>query len=156
MQTTGMLSEPAGQELRSNVARSWAGTADATPSGAWMWCGRPSKSLCSATLSRGHLKCEAQPTPSQMSATSQWHQQLGPPHPACSDLTGWRLPEAVSAQKLTSGSLVSRLHTAKPPPPCLRERGALHVPAPKHSYTSARQQHCQHFRKVLHFTVVGW
>ena len=156
MQT--MLSKPVVQELWSDVAWSGAGAADAMPSDVWIWCSSTSKSLCcaSAETFRGHLKYEAQPIPSRMSATSQWHQQLGPPHPACSDLAGWRLPEAVSAQKLTSGSLVSRLHTAKPPPPCLRERGALHVPAPKHSYTSARQQHCQHFRKVLHFTVVGW
>ena len=112
MQTTGMLSEPAGQELRSNVARSWAGTADATPSGAWKWCGRTSKSLrcASATLSRGHLKCEAQPTPSQMSATARWHQQLGPPRHVCCDLARRRLPEAASAQELASGRLASRMH----------------------------------------------
>ena len=153
-----MLVKPAGQELRSNVAWSWAGTADAMPSGAWMWCGSTSKSLCSAfaEASRGHLRYEAQPIPSRMSATSQWHQQLGPLHPACSDLAGRRLPEAASAQERASGRLPSRMRTGKPLPPGLRQRGTLPVPAPQHSYTSARQQHCKRFRKVLHFTVVGW
>ena len=152
-----MLSEPAGQELRSNVAWFRAGTADAMLSGAWMWCGRTSKSLCcaSAGISRGHLKCRAQPIPSRMSATAQWHQQLGPPQRACSDLAGRRLPEAASAQELASGRLASRMHTGKPLSPRFRERDVLHVPAPQHSYTSARQQRCKHFRKVFRFTVVG-
>ena len=116
------------------------------------------RSLCRACAetSGGHLKCETQPSPSRMSATALWHQQLGPLHPACSDLAGRRLPEAASAQELASGRLASRMHTGKPLSPGLRQRGALPVPAPQHSYTSARQQHCKRFRKVLHFTVVGW
>ena len=153
-----MLSKPAGQELRSNVAWSCAGTADAMPSGAWSRCGNASKSLCCACAetSRGHLKCETQPSPSRMSATALWHQQLGPLHPACSDLAWRRLPEAASAQERASRRLASRMHTGKPLPPGPRQRGTLPVPAPQHSYTSARQQHCKRFRKVLHFTVVGW
>ena len=157
MQTTGMLSEPAGQELRSNVATSWAGTADAMPPGGWMWCGRTSKSLCcaSATLSRGHLKCEAQPTPSQMSASARWHQQLGPPRRVCCDLAGRRLPEAASAQELASGRLAPRMHTGTRCP--LGFESVVHYMCqrPQHSYTSARQQCCKHFRKLFHFTVVG-
>ena len=107
-----MLSKPAGQELRSNVAWSCAGTADEMPSGAWLRCGNTSKSLCCACAetSRGHLKCETQPSPSQMSATARWHQQLGPLHTACSDLAGRRLPEAASTQELASGRLASRMH----------------------------------------------
>jgi hypothetical protein len=116
------------------------------------------RSLCCvcAGTARGHLKCEIQPSPPRMSATAQWHQQLGPLHPACSDLAGRRLPEAASAQELASGRLASRMHTGKLLPPGLRQRGALPVPAPRHSYTSARQQHCKHFGKLCHFTVVGW
>ena len=158
MQTTGMLSEPAGQERQSNVAKSWAGAADAMPSGAWNWCGRTSKSLrcASATLSRGHLKCEAQPTPSQMSATARWHQQLGPPRHVCCDLAGRRLPEAASAQELASGRRTPRMmHSGTRCP--LGFESVVHYMCqrPQHSYTSARQQCCKHFRMLFHFTVVG-
>ena len=72
-----MVSKPAGQELRSNVAWSCAGTADAMLSGDWLRCAAP-RSLCRACAetSGGRLKCETQPSPSRMSATAQWHQQL--------------------------------------------------------------------------------
>ena len=147
MQTTGMLPEPACQEFRSNVARPWAGTADAMPSSACMWCGRPSKSLgcASAKISKGHLKCEAQPTPSQMSATARWHQQLGPPRHVCCDLAGRRLPEAASAQELASGRLAPRMHTGTRCPLGFESMVHYMCQRPQHSYTSARQQCCKHF-----------
>ena len=141
----------------------WAGTADAMPSGAWIWCGRTSNSLCcaSATLSRGHLKCEAQPTPSQMSATARWHQQLGPPRRVCCDLAGRRLPEAASAQELTSGRLAPRMHT-EPAVPSISKAwyNTLHVPAPAtqlHQRTPAMLQALSQVVPLYRCrTVAGW